>query len=302
MQRRRRPLNNTVVFRLTGHRLLRYVDDVTTNIHRPVTRRNEQFPSAVICDRGNVGGSKVVHSGPWPAVSRPVNVMDCWMWANWACGVQEQLQRLEMELSEVAKNKEKLQRNLLELTEYTHMLRITRTFIHSRSRVSAPPPRWYLNSSPSSHGSGSDKWITSPVPVCFCTMDTQINTTSYHQGFEQLSPCCKARALTAHQHEVPYLDWSKQKTTQGWPKLHRPLQVGPVTDGINRWWYFLANCRATCLSAVDRPTWRKLEIFSTGSNWNWNEELRLWLAENGVRLGLFITDAISWTHFLTFEI
>uniref|UniRef100_A0A8C7YFM2 V-type proton ATPase subunit a n=1 Tax=Oryzias sinensis TaxID=183150 RepID=A0A8C7YFM2_9TELE len=48
----------------------------------------------------------------------------------------EQLQRLEMELSEVAKNKEKLQRNLLELTEYTHMLKITQTFIHSRSRVS----------------------------------------------------------------------------------------------------------------------------------------------------------------------
>lgn len=53
------------------------------------------------------------------------------------CGdAQEQLQRLEMELSEVARNKEKLQRNLLELTEYTHMLKITRTFIHSRSRVS----------------------------------------------------------------------------------------------------------------------------------------------------------------------
>uniref|UniRef100_A0A7N8YQN4 V-type proton ATPase subunit a n=1 Tax=Mastacembelus armatus TaxID=205130 RepID=A0A7N8YQN4_9TELE len=43
----------------------------------------------------------------------------------------EQLQRLEMELSEVARNKEKLQRNLLELTEYTHMLKITRTFIHT---------------------------------------------------------------------------------------------------------------------------------------------------------------------------
>lgn len=39
----------------------------------------------------------------------------------------------------MAKNKEKLQRNLLELTEYTHMLKITRTFIHSRSRVSAFP-------------------------------------------------------------------------------------------------------------------------------------------------------------------
>lgn len=44
-----------------------------------------------------------------------------------------------MELSEVARNKEKLQRNLLELTEYTHMLKITRTFIDSRSRVSEPP-------------------------------------------------------------------------------------------------------------------------------------------------------------------
>uniref|UniRef100_A0AAQ5ZM22 V-type proton ATPase subunit a n=1 Tax=Amphiprion ocellaris TaxID=80972 RepID=A0AAQ5ZM22_AMPOC len=44
-----------------------------------------------------------------------------------------------MELSEVAKNKEKLRRNLLELTEYTHMLKITRTFIHSRSRVSVFP-------------------------------------------------------------------------------------------------------------------------------------------------------------------
>lgn len=41
-----------------------------------------------------------------------------------------------MELSEVARNKEKLRRNLLELIEYTHMLKITRAFIHSRSRVS----------------------------------------------------------------------------------------------------------------------------------------------------------------------
>uniref|UniRef100_A0AAY5EVP9 V-type proton ATPase subunit a n=1 Tax=Electrophorus electricus TaxID=8005 RepID=A0AAY5EVP9_ELEEL len=49
--------------------------------------------------------------------------------------LQEQLQRLELELSEVAKNKETLRRNLLELTEYTHALRITRCFTHSRSRV-----------------------------------------------------------------------------------------------------------------------------------------------------------------------
>ncbi|XP_033832015.1 V-type proton ATPase 116 kDa subunit a 2 isoform X2 [Periophthalmus magnuspinnatus] len=53
--------------------------------------------------------------------------------------IMEQLQRLEMELSEVARNKEKLQRNLLELTEYTHMLKITRTFIHSRSRYEEFP-------------------------------------------------------------------------------------------------------------------------------------------------------------------
>ncbi|XP_046871019.1 V-type proton ATPase 116 kDa subunit a2 isoform X3 [Hypomesus transpacificus] len=56
--------------------------------------------------------------------------------------IMEQLQRLEVELSEVARNKEKLQRNLLELTEYTHMLRITRTFIHSSSRHEALGPQY----------------------------------------------------------------------------------------------------------------------------------------------------------------
>uniref|UniRef100_A0A8C4I8Y8 V-type proton ATPase subunit a n=1 Tax=Dicentrarchus labrax TaxID=13489 RepID=A0A8C4I8Y8_DICLA len=50
--------------------------------------------------------------------------------------LQEQLQRLEVELGEVTKNKEKLQRNLLELTEYTHMLRITRNFVQRNSEVS----------------------------------------------------------------------------------------------------------------------------------------------------------------------
>ncbi|KAM4616574.1 V-type proton ATPase 116 kDa subunit a [Polymixia lowei] len=43
--------------------------------------------------------------------------------------IMEQLQRLEVELSEVTRNKEKLQKNLRELTEYTHMLRITRSFV-----------------------------------------------------------------------------------------------------------------------------------------------------------------------------
>lgn len=43
--------------------------------------------------------------------------------------IMEQLQRLEMELGEVTRNKEKLQKNLLELIEYTHMLRITRNFV-----------------------------------------------------------------------------------------------------------------------------------------------------------------------------
>uniref|UniRef100_A0A8C1TJJ4 V-type proton ATPase subunit a n=1 Tax=Cyprinus carpio TaxID=7962 RepID=A0A8C1TJJ4_CYPCA len=65
-----------------------------------------------------------------PAAPAPKNVLE----------IMEQLQRLEVELSEVARNKEKLQRNQLELTEYTHMLRITRTFMHSRSRVSLHSP------------------------------------------------------------------------------------------------------------------------------------------------------------------
>uniref|UniRef100_A0A8C1B145 V-type proton ATPase subunit a n=1 Tax=Cyprinus carpio carpio TaxID=630221 RepID=A0A8C1B145_CYPCA len=49
--------------------------------------------------------------------------------------VMEQLQRLELELSEVTRNKEKLQKNLLELTEYTHMLHITRNFVHRSAEV-----------------------------------------------------------------------------------------------------------------------------------------------------------------------
>lgn len=49
---------------------------------------------------------------------------------------QEQLQRLEVELGEVTRNKEKLQRNLLELTEYTHMLRVTRSFVQRTTEVS----------------------------------------------------------------------------------------------------------------------------------------------------------------------
>lgn len=67
-----------------------------------------------------------------PAAPAPKNVLE----------IMEQLQRLEVELSEVAKNKEKLQHNLIELTEYTHMLRITRNFIHSRTRHEALGPQY----------------------------------------------------------------------------------------------------------------------------------------------------------------
>ncbi|XP_016338932.1 V-type proton ATPase 116 kDa subunit a-like isoform X3 [Sinocyclocheilus anshuiensis] len=67
-----------------------------------------------------------------PVAPAPKNVLE----------IMEQLQRLEVELSEVAKNKEKLQRNLLELTEYTHILRITHTFMHSRSRHEALGPQY----------------------------------------------------------------------------------------------------------------------------------------------------------------
>uniref|UniRef100_A0A8C9TJM2 V-type proton ATPase subunit a n=1 Tax=Scleropages formosus TaxID=113540 RepID=A0A8C9TJM2_SCLFO len=49
--------------------------------------------------------------------------------------VMEQLQRLQVELSEVTRNKEKLQKNLLELTEYMHMLRITCNFVHRSAEV-----------------------------------------------------------------------------------------------------------------------------------------------------------------------
>lgn len=50
---------------------------------------------------------------------------------------QEQLRKLEVELREVTKNKEKLRKNLLELIEYTHMLRVTKTFVTRNVEVLA---------------------------------------------------------------------------------------------------------------------------------------------------------------------
>jgi V-type H+-transporting ATPase subunit a len=40
-----------------------------------------------------------------------------------------------VELREVTKNKEKLRKNLLELIEYTHMLRVTKTFVKRNVEV-----------------------------------------------------------------------------------------------------------------------------------------------------------------------
>ncbi|KAM9330880.1 V-type proton ATPase 116 kDa subunit a 2 [Gastrophryne carolinensis] len=48
--------------------------------------------------------------------------------------IQEQLQKLESELREINRNKEKLQRNLLELTEYKHMLRVIKNFVQRSSQ------------------------------------------------------------------------------------------------------------------------------------------------------------------------
>lgn len=49
--------------------------------------------------------------------------------------IQEKLQKLEVELREVTKNKEKLKRNLLELIEYTYMIRVTKSFVQRTSEV-----------------------------------------------------------------------------------------------------------------------------------------------------------------------
>lgn len=54
---------------------------------------------------------------------------------------QEQLQKLEVELREVTKNKEKLRKNLLELIEYTHMLRVTKKFVRRNVEVLATHAR-----------------------------------------------------------------------------------------------------------------------------------------------------------------
>ncbi|KAJ8260689.1 hypothetical protein COCON_G00164120 [Conger conger] len=53
--------------------------------------------------------------------------------------IMERLQRLELELCEVARNKEKLQKNLLELTEYDLMLKVTRGFMRRSERDQLGP-------------------------------------------------------------------------------------------------------------------------------------------------------------------
>lgn len=45
------------------------------------------------------------------------------------------MQKLETELREVTKNKEKLRKNLLELTEYTCMLEVTQRFVRRTAEV-----------------------------------------------------------------------------------------------------------------------------------------------------------------------
>ncbi|NXG08204.1 VPP2 ATPase, partial [Sakesphorus luctuosus] len=47
--------------------------------------------------------------------------------------IQEQLQKLETELREVTKNKEKLRKNLLELIEYKYMLKVTQSIVRRTS-------------------------------------------------------------------------------------------------------------------------------------------------------------------------
>ncbi|KFO95751.1 V-type proton ATPase 116 kDa subunit a isoform 2, partial [Calypte anna] len=49
--------------------------------------------------------------------------------------IQEQLQKLETELREITKNKEKLRKNLLELTEYMCMLEVTQSFVRRTAEV-----------------------------------------------------------------------------------------------------------------------------------------------------------------------
>ncbi|XP_073442196.1 V-type proton ATPase 116 kDa subunit a 2 isoform X1 [Dendrobates tinctorius] len=68
-----------------------------------------------------------------PAAPLPKHVLD----------IQEQLKKLESELKEVNKNKDKLQKNLVELTEYTHMLRVTKGFIQRSVKSETSTPTRY---------------------------------------------------------------------------------------------------------------------------------------------------------------
>ncbi|KAJ8286096.1 hypothetical protein GJAV_G00034500 [Gymnothorax javanicus] len=140
--------------------------------------------------------------------------------------IMEQLQRLEVELSEVTRNKEKLQKNLLELTEYTHMLRITRSLVR-RVVLRCVPPL------PLQH----------PPPPCTCTSDPPPPPNTYLSHTLQTWPFTHEPLQTQYE-EFPYLE---KDTLMGYTSMQRlGAKLGFISGLIHR----------VKIEAFERMLWR----------------------------------------------
>ncbi|KAG8515005.1 V-type proton ATPase 116 kDa subunit a isoform 2, partial [Galemys pyrenaicus] len=161
--------------------------------------------------------------------------------------MQEQLQKLEVELREVTKNKEKLRRNLLELIEYTHMLRVTKTFV--RRNVEFEPT--YEEFPPLENESLLDY-------SCMQRLGAKLGFVSglIHQGkveaFEKmLWRVCKGYTIVTYAELGEPLE--DPETVSGWPAAGAHLQfpgaavaepmvpVSPLQGEVTKWCVFLVS-------------------------------------------------------------
>eukprot|EP00070_Physeter_catodon_P029409 XP_028336303.1 V-type proton ATPase 116 kDa subunit a isoform X4 [Physeter catodon] len=130
--------------------------------------------------------------------------------------MQEQLWKLEAELREVTKNKEKLRKSLLELTEYSHVLRVTKTFV----RRSAQFEPTYEEFPPLENESLLDYSCMQRLGAKLGFVSGLINQGKAEAFGKTLWRACKGHSIVTH------------------AELEGPLE-DPETGEVVKWYVFL---------------------------------------------------------------
>lgn len=122
-----------------------------------------------------------------------------------------------MELREVTKNKEKLRKNLLELVEYTHMLRVTKTFLKRNVEV-----RVRRRSIP-----GGEAYLEGPPPLSVCFVVSSFTWVAFL--FSLGSALCSLAGPALSVQPVPLLP-------QSWIKPALPHSASSLLTELSSHW------------------------------------------------------------------